>query len=149
MATNKIYPVAPQSQATIKAQETIDTLKAKKANEALTGYELSRLISALNKVESRSASRVFKDVVLNPAESLAVYLDELASGTKPTQKTFFANLPKCWVSLADMPDVSDNEDKHEYRTVTDKDGNKVRQVRCQKSGYSLWDGLAVLRNLNI
>ena len=92
------------SKATIKAVETINTIKAQETKSA---FDLQKLANAIYKVEAKSISHIYKQVSALYSESteLGDIVRELAGAKMPTFKAFataYKGTPCLWYGFATL-----------------------------------------------
>ena len=92
------------SKATIKAVETINTIKAQ---ENKTAFDLQKLANAIYKVEAKSISHVYKQVsaLYGEQTELGEVVRELAGTKLPTFKAFataYKGTPCLWYGFATL-----------------------------------------------
>ena len=92
------------SNATLKAVETINTIKAQETKSA---FDLQKLANAIYKVEAKSISHIYKQVSALYSESteLGDTVRELAGAKLPTFKAFagaYKGSPCLWYGFATL-----------------------------------------------
>lgn len=92
------------SNATLKAVETINTIKAQ---ETKTAFDLQKLANAIYKVEAKSISHIYKQITALYSEQteLGEVVRELAGKKLPTFKAFataYKGSPCLWYGFATL-----------------------------------------------
>jgi len=92
------------SNATLKAVDTINTIKAQ---DTKTAFDLQKLANAIYKVEAKSISHIYKQVSALHIESteLGEVVRELAGTKMPTFKAFataYKGTPCLWYGFATL-----------------------------------------------
>ncbi len=92
------------SNATLKAVETINTIKAQETKSA---FDLQKLANAIYKVEAKSLSHVYKQVcaLYEDHTELGSVVRELTGATLPTFKAFttaYKGSPCLWFGFATL-----------------------------------------------
>ena len=92
------------SNATLKAVETINTIKAQEKKSA---FDLQKLANAIYKVEAKSISHIYKQVTALYSEQseLGEVVRELAGAKLPTFKAFataYKGSPCLWYGFATL-----------------------------------------------
>ena len=104
MSTIKNTNVKGMSKATLKAVETINSIKAQ---DKRTAFDLQKLANAIYKVEAKSISHIYKQVsaLYNESTELGDIVRELAGIKMPTFKAFataYKGTPCLWYGFATL-----------------------------------------------
>jgi|TARA_B110000908_G_scaffold119252_1_gene139749 hypothetical protein len=84
-AISKTVKIAESPKWSVKANETIKTLKAKKERSQ---FDTLRLVNQMFKIENRSLSKIYKDLS-NPSPEIQVLISEILGASKfPTFAQF-------------------------------------------------------------
>ena len=90
-AISKNVKISEAPKWSIKANETIKTLKAKKERSQ---FETLRLVNQMYKIENRSLSKIYKDLS-NPSPEIQALISEILGASKfPTFAEFKAKAKK-------------------------------------------------------